>query len=165
MIVLHAQPYDLSANGFYFESAGDYAVKAEANKNNYGEKVEEYDIQFIDGDSLDCSLAQAWGLNQANLSDYLDAAGTWDEDDKLRYIVAVGECGYAQDTDPSGLDVTLYQLSSMRELAMQFVGDGLFGEIPERLALYLDYDAIARDLALDYSEITIAGTHFIFHCA
>ena len=165
MIQLHAQPYDISAGGFYFESAEDYAAKAEANRNFNGQHVEEYQIQFIDGDTLDYELARAWSLNQANFPAFLEAAETWDDDDKLRYIVAVGECGYAQDSDPSQLDVTLYQLSSMCKLAMQFVEDGLFGEIPERLASYLDYEAIARDLAVDYSEVEIAGTHFIFHCA
>ncbi len=52
----------------------------------------------------------------------------------------------------------------MRELAQQFVDDGLFGEIPERIQGYLDYDAIARDLAMDYSETNIAGTKLVYAC-
>ncbi len=52
----------------------------------------------------------------------------------------------------------------MQELAQQFVEEGLFGEIPEKIQHYLDYDAIARDLSMDYSEITIAGTHYIYRC-
>ena len=43
--------------------------------------------------------------------------------------------------------------------------DGLFGDIPERLAGYIDYDAIARDLAMDYGETTIAGTSLIYRSA
>ena len=164
MTILYAQPYDISADGFYFESADDYAAKAKANRNSHGDPVEEYEIQFIDGEDLNCALAKAWELNQANFPAFYEAAENWEQDDKLCYIVAVGECGYAQDSDPSQLDVTLYQLSSMRELAVQFVEDGLYGEIPKRLFFYLDYDAIARDLSMDYSEITIAGTHYIFHC-
>ena len=53
----------------------------------------------------------------------------------------------------------------MKELAEQFVDEGLYGEIPEKLQFYIDHEAIARDLSVDYSEVTIAGTHFIFHCA
>ena len=63
------------------------------------------------------------------------------------------------------MDITLYELSSMKELAEQFVEDGLFGDIPERLQVYLDYDAIARDLAMDYTETEIAGTPLIYRCA
>lgn len=168
MIQLHAQPYDLHANGFYFGSAKDYDTKSTTNLNQFGAPVEEYEIQFIDGDDIDCDLAKAWGLNQANFAEFLDAAEQWDEDDKQRYIIAVGECSYDHDSvasDPGSVDVQLYECASMRELAEQFVEEGLFGPIPERLESYLDYDAIARDLAVDYSEIIIAGTHFIFHCA
>lgn len=168
MILLHAQPYDISAKGFYFESAEDYEVKAKNNKNDYGEPVEEYEIQFIDGEDIDCALAEAWGINQANFAAYMEAADDWDEDDKHHYIIAVGECGYSHEQvagDPSNIDMTLYAVSSMRELAEQFVEEGLYGEIPESLKFYIDYEAIARDLSVDYSETTIAGTNFIFHCA
>ncbi|MBO9462463.1 antirestriction protein ArdA [Labrenzia sp. R5_0] len=168
MIQLFAQPCDVSATGFYFESAEDYEAKAKTNRNDYGQSVEEYEIQFIDGDGIDCAMAKAWEINQANFADFLEAADDWDNEAKLRYIIAVGECGYAHDDvadDPSRIDMTLYELTSMCELAEQFVDEGLFGDIPERLQFYIDYDAIARDLSVDYSEVSIAGTHFIFHCA
>ncbi|MEM6381298.1 MAG: antirestriction protein ArdA [Pseudomonadota bacterium] len=168
MTQLYAQPYDIAATGFYFESANDYAAKAETNRNEYGDPVEEYEIQFIDGEALDCALAQAWGVNQANVGAFLEACDLWDDDQKTRFIIAVGECGYDHGqvaSDPDQIDITFYQDISMRELAEQFVDEGLFGEIPERLQAYLDYDAIARDLAVDYAETVIAGTPFLFHCA
>lgn len=168
MIQLHAQPYDLSATGFYFENAEDYAAKAKNNTNDYGDPVEEYEIQFIDGGGLDCALASAWGLSQVNFPAYLEATVAWDDGDKLRYIIAVGECGYAHDQaadTPSDIDLTLYEISTMRELAEQFVDEGLFGEVPKPFRFYIDYDAIARDLAVNYAETTIAGTHYIYRCA
>lgn len=168
MTELYAQPYDVSATGFYFTKPSEYAFAASSNKNAAGDPVEEYEIQFIDGEAIDCALARVWGLNQANVAEFLEAVDDWDEDDKHRYIIAVGECGYSHDElarAPERIDLQLYALSSMRELAEQFVEEGLFGEIPERLQFYIDFDAIARDLAIDYSEVTIAGTHFIFHCA
>jgi antirestriction protein len=33
------------------------------------------------------------------------------------------------------------------------------------LQYYLDYDAIARDLGADYSEIRIAGKNLIYRCS
>jgi antirestriction protein len=48
---------------------------------------------------------------------------------------------------------------------MQFADDGLFGEFPESLSHYIDYDAIARDLAIDYAMTDIAGTRYAYRCA
>ncbi|MEP4197921.1 MAG: hypothetical protein ABJL99_20030 [Aliishimia sp.] len=59
---LFAQPYDISANGFYFTSAEVYAAKVRTLKNDYGDPVEEFEIQFIDGETIDCELARAIGL-------------------------------------------------------------------------------------------------------
>ncbi|WP_282091665.1 hypothetical protein [Epibacterium ulvae] len=47
---LHAQPYDPDANGCYFESMEDYVSKAKLNRNSFGDVVEEYEIQFVDGE-------------------------------------------------------------------------------------------------------------------
>ena len=71
----------------------------------------------------------------------------------------MGECGYAfnfETCDPDDLDLDIYKVESLRDLAEQFVDEGLFGDIPERLRFYIDHDAIARDLGMDYAETVIA---------
>lgn len=165
-ITLYAQPYDISAEGFYFTDAEDYARKAAAARNAFGLPVEEFEIQFIDGDLLDCDLARAMGLNQANLARFLAWAAEWDEHEKIVAIVAAQACGHdlGPDTDPDDLDVDIYRLASMRELAEQFVEEGLFGDIPEQLRFYIDHEAIARDLAMDYGEAIIGGERLIYRC-
>lgn len=164
MTTLYAQPYNIDANGFYFESA-----EAKGNFDRYGQFVEEYEIQFIDGeDDIDADLAHAWGLYQSNFEGFLEASENWAEFEKLAFIVAVGECGYRFDFKndrPEDLDVDFYQVEDLSELAAQFVDEGLFGDIPERLQTYLDMDAIARDLACDYSMTTIGGTRYAYRCA
>lgn len=164
---LHAQPYDLAATGFYFETYEDYAEKSAKLRNDYGAPVEEFEIQFIDGEHIDCDLAKAIGINQANLKQYLDAVEDWEDHDKTLVILAVGECGYRFEdtTQPDDFDLDIYPFDTMRELAEQFVEEGLFGDIPERLQFYIDYDAIARDLSVDYSEAEVGGTRFIYRCA
>ncbi|WP_300035651.1 antirestriction protein ArdA [uncultured Roseobacter sp.] len=166
-MTLHAQPYDLAATGFYFETVGEYQAKAAALRNDYGDPVEEFEIQFIDGEAIDCELAKAIGLYQSTIAQYFDAVDEWNDHDKRVVIIAVGECGYSFDasTQPSDFDVDIYELDTMRDLAEQFVGDGLFGDIPERLQFYIDYDAIARDLSLDYAQTEIAGTSLIYRSA
>jgi antirestriction protein len=165
MTTLHAQPYDISANGFYFEDLEGYKTKAAANKNDYGDPVEEYEIQFIDGDHIECDLAKAWGINQANIGPYFEACENWVDHDKTVFIIAVGEAGYSFDPDsvsPSDFDVDIYQAGSMKELAEQFVDEGLFGDIPDHLTNYIDMDAIASDLAFDYTETEVAGKTLIY---
>ncbi|UWR77120.1 antirestriction protein ArdA [Phaeobacter inhibens] len=165
---LHAQPYDLDAIGFYFESLEEYANKASKNCNGFGDPVEEYEIQFVDGDHIDCALAKAWGVNQANIGGYFAACDEWEDYQKQIFIIAVGEIGYGfdpEDVHPEEFDVDLYHVDSMKELAVQMVDEGLFGDIPEHLTNYIDMDAIARDLAYDYTETEIAGETLIYRAA
>lgn len=165
MTTLYAQPYDISATGFYFTGPADYETKAAKALNAYGQPVEEFEIQFIDGDDLDARLFDALGVHQGVLPGFFDAVDDWTDDDKVRVIIAVSEAGYAFDLRgdrPDRLDVDLYTCDSLRDLAMQFVDDGLFGEIPDPIRHYLDYDAMARDLAMDYSHAVVAGASYVY---
>ena len=168
MTTLYAQPYDIYAAGFYFDALEEYNEKAKNNRNNYGEIVEEYEIQFIDGEHIDCVLFKALGSHQGNIGDYLQACDDWQEEEKQKVIIAVGECGYSFDfaTDtPDSFEVDIYPVETLKELAEQFVDEGLFGEIPSPIASYLDYDAIARDLGMDYTETEIAGERLVYRCS
>jgi len=66
--------------------------------------------------------------------------------------------------NPSDLEIEYYEAESLKELAERFVDDGYFGEIPENLQNYIDYEAIAADLSYDYSESHIAGMNLVFRC-
>jgi antirestriction protein len=167
MTTLYAQPYDISAAGFYFDSAAEYAGKVADLRNSHGEPVEEFEIQFIDGDGIDGQLFAALGVHQGNIGAYFNAVEEWDKDDKVKVIIAVGDGGYqfalGRD-EPDRFNIDLHVCDTMRDLAMHFVDDGLFGEIPPAIQHYLDYDAIARDLSMDYGQISINGTTYIYRC-
>jgi len=167
MTVFYAQPYDLAASGFYFEGAETYKAKIGKVRNDYGEIVEEFEMQFIDGETIDYEVCKATGLYQSNILDIMEKLEEWDEHEKTILIIAVGECGYSFDfeTDsPCDFEVDIYEVDSLKELAYQFIDEGLFGDIPDNLVCYLDYEAIARDLGMDYSETTIAGSSFVYRC-
>jgi len=167
ILILYAQPYDISATGFYFETAEQFMVKITNAKNDYGETVEEFEIQFIDGELLDAEFAKAFEVNQVNLERFFELVDEWEEHEKIRFIIAVGECGYSFDIENDDIDqleVDIYEENSLKDLAIRFVEKGLYGEIPERLQYYIDYDAIARDLDFDHAQITIAGNRLIYQC-
>lgn len=168
MTTLYAQPYDISACGFYFDTIEEFTEKSNALTNSYGEPVEEFEIQFIDGESIDSALFRAVGVHQGDIASFFDAVDDLDDDQKTKIILAVGECGYSFDLSKdcaADLEIDIYAMDSLRDLAEQFVDDGLFGDIPEHLQHYIDYDAIARDLAIDYTETTVAGEYLIYRAA
>lgn len=164
MTELYAQPYNIDANGFYFDSVERYQEQAKDLTDSFGQPVEEFEIQFIDGDEIDCDLFEAIGVYQNNIGQFFDAVENWDEDEKTRVIIACNECGYNidRDTRPDDFDLDIYELDTLKELAEQFVDEGLFGDIPENIRYYLDMDAIARDLGMDYSETRIAGRNLVY---
>ncbi len=167
MTSLFAQPYDISASGFYFDSFEAYVDKSAKLKNKLGQPVEEFEIQFIDGDDIDSALANAWDIHQTDLSAFFEAVDDWDEHQKRLFIIAVGQCGYSFDPasdHPDQFEVDIYEMDSLTDLAEHFVDEGFYGDIPERLQFYIDHDAIARDLAVEYSELTIAGKRFVYAC-
>lgn len=165
MTQLFAQPYDISATGFFFESMEEYDSKSGKLQNSYGEPVEEFEIQFIDGEDIDCALFRALGVHQGDIGAYFEAVDEWEDYQKINAILAAGEAGYSFELgkdSPDQFDIQIYEVDSMKELAEQFVEEGLFGEIPESIQFYIDYEAIARDLAMDYAEAVIAGTRYIY---
>lgn len=167
MTSFYAQPYDNSTTGFYFENKETFEKKITSIRNDCGEPVEDFEIQFIDGEMIDAELCKALGLYQPNIVKVMECLDEWDDDQKRNVIIAVGECGYSFEVetgDSDGFDIDLYEVDSMKELAEQFVDDGLFGEIPASIQSYIDYEAIERDLACDYSEITIDGQRYVYRC-
>ena len=110
-------------------------------------------------------MAGAWQLSQTNIDAYFSAVEDWDDTEKIKAIVALDDLGYAHSDvqdDPDRLDIQISHIKDMRGLAIEFVDEGLMGHIPEHLKTYLDYDAIARDLEMDYTETVIAGQTYIY---
>lgn len=166
MSTLFAQPYNIDATGFYFDNVEDYEAKVKDARDSLGLPVEEFEIQFIDGESIDVDLFEALSVYQGNLERYFDAVDNWDEYEKLRVIIACNECSYTfdQDSRPGDFDVDIYEMSTLKELAEHFVDEGLYGEIPDSLRFYIDFDAIGRDLGMDYGQTRIGGKDYIFRC-
>ena len=167
MTMFYAQPYDLSATGFYFEDFESFEAKLSTARNDYGQPVEEFEIQFIEGEAIDAALCQAIGIYQNTVERVFDLIDTLDDQDKQCLIVACGECGYTFDPesgDVRDFDLDVYDCETLNELAEYFVNEGLYGDIPDSLAFYIDYDAIARDLSVEFTETEIAGQRLVYAC-
>jgi len=166
MTLYYAQPYNMAVEGFYFQCAEEFHKLVAKVTDSFGQPVEEFEIQFIDGGQLPCELFEAWKPGQSEVARFIDACEDWWEDSFLMAIIAMRDLGYRPTDvvdDPDALDITLYRTDSLKDLAHDFVEEGLFGEIADNVQCYLDHEAIARDLAIDgYTETIVAGERLIY---
>ena len=159
MTVLHAQPYNLEAAGFYFDDATDYEVKAEGRTDRYGCPVEEYEIQFIDGEDADAQLFNVCGINQVTLNLWFDEIEPLDDWQKPALFFLVSQRGYDVRDALQKLDeVTLYE-GELLEAATELFDECYAHEIPEKLRFYVDYERFANDCRLggDMDEFQFDG--------
>ena len=155
----YAQPYSLDAGGFYFSDFEEYQQKVEALRDCWGNQVEEFEIQFIDGSSEECSLFQACGVNQANLEAFLemlDEVADYQQS-ALYYLCAVQ--GYSMSDAMGKLDEVTIYAGSLEDASTELFDECYAHQIPENLRVYIDYSAFARDCQYsgDMAEFEFAG--------
>ncbi len=162
-VLLCATPYDMDAPFFYFSTLEEYESRVATLTNRYGQPVEEFMIDFIDGSRLESELAQAVKLDQCNFAKFLEVVDDWHDYEKTIAIIAMGhDSSLSLDDDPHRRDVEIYEARDYKDLAEQFVDEGYYGEIPDHLIHYIDYEAIGRDLRFDYHRTTVAGDTFFY---
>ncbi len=158
----HATPYDLSATGFYFKTYEDYTSQATTHRNEYGDEVEEYEIQFIDGGN--CELFSVLSVNQANLKQWFDEFEDLDGEDLIKAIYLASDLNYDIDDILGNLDDVYLFEGTAEEYADDYLeSTGILSEIPENLRFYFDVALFARDMLWggDISEVTIMNTNYI----
>ena len=157
---LYAQPYNMDAQGFYFHSFEEYETKSENLRDRFGNVVEEFEIQFIDGD--DAALFEACGINQSNLATWFDDIEDKDENEKIALYFLTGELGYTLDQAIDKVeDVIIYE-GDAKEAAEELFDECYAHTIPENLRFYFDMDKFARDLEIggDFNKFEFNGTTY-----
>ena len=154
---LFAQPYNMDACGFYFHSAEEFEEKAEALRDRYCNPVEEFEIQFIDGD--DGALFDACGINQSNLWTWFDDIEGKDEHEKVALYFLTGVLGYALDDAMDKIDEVVLFHGDALEAAEELFDDCYALAIPDNLRCYFDMEKFARDLEIggDFNEFDFQG--------
>jgi antirestriction protein len=120
-------------------------------------EFEDNIFSFIIGDydSLDKLLE----LNEA-LSDL-------DNGDKIKYIALINN-GYEHNDAMDNIeDCIIFEVENtfhpMSDLAYDFVEDGYFGDVPENIKIYLDYEKMGRDLEINgtFIQVDYEGNSYI----
>ena len=148
-IVLYANPYDITAGGFYFTSAEEFEKKFRARL-----PVEEYEIDFIDGSSEDAALFEAVGVYQGpSIERYFDDVVTLDDWEKpaLYYVMSVYG---VQDLDEALVlvrDEVRTMEGTVKDYVENLIDDlGGVGHLAgDSVEMYFDYEMFGRDLGFD----------------
>ncbi|BFT29914.1 hypothetical protein D210916BOD24_10900 [Alteromonas sp. D210916BOD_24] len=150
MTTLFAQSYGDASVGFYFEDYSEYCKGID--RLNY-KGYEEFDIQFIDGESGQASLFKAASISQASVQvwfEYLDDLGKY-EIFQLTFLL---NCGYELEVALQRYSEVHLHFGSACNYAQDIIEET--SDIPEHLTNYIDYDAIARDMEIngDITQVT-----------
>lgn len=161
----YANPYDMP--GFFFEGYKEYTQKQKELRNRFGDPVEEFGIDFIEGNEIDSELFQALEINQSNLEEFMDEVESWNEDDKLKIIFwrKWGGAFHIGLDHPEQLDVQYYVDMDWEEVAMELLDSGFYGEIPDHLERFIGYmaDGIAYELECgEWSKTKIGDSNYIW---
>lgn len=153
MITLHAQPYDMDANGFYFTSSDDFDTKQSNHFNVYGAPVEEYELQFINGSDAVCNFNSIKPIDQCNISEWFEEVEEYedfssDKQTAINYLMEIVGKSY-KDALEAADDVYIFE-GTKEDYAYEFIEDtGALNEMPESLRGYFDYEGLARDMEIN----------------
>lgn len=156
-ISLYAQPYNTDATGFYFSSFEEYTEKQAACRDSFGQIVEEFEIQHIDGAD---DFARIVKPDQCNLDEWFEQAEQFDDlsrDEQTAFTWLVDYVGMdADEAFAKAEDVTIFT-GTREEYAQELVDDCFdLQRKMGNLARYFDYDAFGRDLELGGDIVEIS---------
>lgn len=160
---LYANPYNQDANGFYFSSLEEYETKAKNLSDRYGNAVEEFEIDFINGDESEQFLFDLIKVNQANLDYYFDCVNEYSLDENQviagKYLL---DCGHTIESILENVDnVQIYE-GSASDYAYEFINDCYnLDKMMGDLANYFDYDKFANDLIYSGDIVEVGYRLFV----
>lgn len=158
MSTFFAQPYNLDAVGFYFETLDAYSEKSENLLDVFGNPVEEFEIQFIDGD--DCELFSVCGINQGNLQTWFETVADLSDQEKTALFYLRSVLGYNLENALDKLEDVNLSEGNLKDVAETLFDEFYLNDVPESVRAYIDYEKYARDCEIggDLHEFDFNGT-------
>jgi len=156
----YANPYNIEAEGFYFETFEELESLSADWEDPLGRPVEEYTIELIDGDSGDAELFEALKINPNNIEAFIEFVDetleATDQGKATLFFLADNYSLSLKESLEKMDDVMLYPGDAKE------AGEELFFEtfeVPEGLMNYIDIDAFVNDQKCggDFVEFRFAG--------
>jgi hypothetical protein len=108
--------------------------------------VEEFEIQFIDGD--DSALFNACGINQSSLDTWFDVIELLSEAEMLNLYYLVGVVGYSTEQALGKLEEPSIYDGNLLDAASELFDECYLPSLPDNVKYYIDYEKFARDCIL-----------------
>lgn len=158
MSTYFAQPYNTDARGFYFDSLDSYVSQSESLTDGFGSPVEEFEIQFIDGD--DCELFSACGIDQSNLNLWFETIVDLADHEKTALYYLRSVSGYNLENAFDKLEDVNLSEGNLKDVAETLFDEFYLNDVPESVRAYIDYEKYARDCEMggDLYEFDFEGT-------
>ena len=162
MTTLYANPYNIDAVGFYFNDADEFTEKSTNLTDRCGSHVEEFEIDFIDGD--DAALFSACCINQANLNTWFDDIETLADQEKINLYYLLNVAGYTLTQALDKVDEPSIAQSSLRDAAEELFDECWLHSVPESIRYYIDYDKFARDCEMSGDMVEFEYNNQTYTC-
>jgi hypothetical protein len=158
----YANPYNMDATGFYFETYDEYVEKSEALRDSFGNKVEEFELTVIDGEQNEVELANAIGVDQTNLEEVIEYIDSSKEHEWASMFFLIDNFSMSFDQAKGKLDDVQLTEMPLVEAATELFDEIYGSEIPDSIKNYIDYRAFANDCRIggDLVEFTFGGDTF-----
>ncbi len=158
MSTYFAQPYNTDARGFYFDSMDSYTSQSESLTDGFGSPVEEFEIQFIDGD--DCELFSACGIDQSNLNLWFETIVDLADHEKTALYYLRSVSGYNLENALDKLEDVNLSEGNLKDIAETLFDEFYLNDVPESVRAYIDYGKFALDCQMggDLYEFDFEGT-------
>lgn len=136
--------------GFWVELPCNLDEAMERLAASTGEEVDEMEVFINDTDIEGIDLEIDENDNLEELNEMVEELQNLDEYDleKVEAIIEVHNVTIKEAIEDID-NYTYYSNTTLKDLAYDFVEEGLFGDIADNLKNYIDYEAIARDLSYD----------------
>lgn len=143
----YAQPYNISATGFFFDTYDEYQEKAATLQDRYGNPVEEFEIQYIDGD--DGELFRACDVTQGSLEQWFEDVENLDDNKKAALYFLCDDIGDSIATALEKIEDVYLSECTLLEAVTALFNEYYLSEVPQDVRCYIDYEAYARDIKLN----------------
>ena len=156
----YANPYNIGANGFYFESNDEFLEKSAALRDNCGNVVEEFMIDVIDGTKEQIDLVNAIGIDQGNMEEVIEYIESSDENEwpAMFFLLDNNIVDKLDDAKDKVDDVCITE-SRLIDAASELFDECYGHSIPNNIKFYVDYEKFAHDCRIggDMTEFEFCG--------
>jgi hypothetical protein len=158
---LFANPYNISAHGFYFTNIEDYETKSSTLLDAYNNSVDEFELDYIDGG--DSQLFTACSINQTNLSTWFNDIELLQDNQKVSLYYLLNH-GYDLTRALEMIEEPMIAESNLRDAAEELFDELYLSSIPENIRYYIDYEKFARDCDLNSELVEFEYNNTTYSC-